>query len=117
MVFFPKSKKTLPIVDIFLTAYAILYVVNLIPGVAEILPIVLKPTLPAVSNLFSSPEGALGAWTQCVLCDVLIGRWIMVDNLSKGQNRLMAAPFMFLSLLFGPVGFLSYKVRLACLKK
>lgn len=108
LLFFPRKQWVSLAIDWFFFAAAVIFVVNLVPGVRAALPVILKPTLPGVAALLSTPNGALGAWTHFVIGDLFVGRWISEDAHARSIARLWVLPILVLTLLFGPVGLLSY---------
>ncbi len=108
LLFFPRKAWVSSAIDWFFFVAAVIFVVNLVPGVRAALPVILKPTLPGVAALLSTPNGALGAWTHFVIGDLFVGRWISEDAHARSIARLWVLPILVLTLLFGPVGLLSY---------
>ena len=62
-------------------------------------------TLAGVMALFDSPWGTLVGWVHYLSFDLFVGGVVMIDA-PEGGYRL--APVLFLTLMFGPVGFLLY---------
>jgi len=117
LLFFPRKAWVSLAIDTFVFVAAILYVVNMVPGLAVAFPIILKPTIPTVGALLSTPAGTLLSWTHFVIGDLWAGRWISQDAHRHGISRLWVVPILILTLLFGPIGFLSYfLVKLALTK-
>jgi hypothetical protein len=63
-------------------------------------------TLAGVMKLFDSPGGATLGWTHYLAFDLFIGMWIARDADQKGFSRIVQFPFLFLTLMVGPVGLL-----------
>lgn len=117
LLFFPTKRWVPKAIDIFLFVAAILFTVNLLPGVREAFPIILKPTLENVGAMLSQPAGTLGSWTHFVMADLWVGRFITQDARAHGISRWFTTPILVLTLLFGPVGLLAYLVVKLGLKK
>src|SRR5882724_5851671 len=91
-------------------APAVLYAVLVLPRLGAIWPAISKPTLPGIAALLGSPEGATIAWVHFLAFDLFIGRWIFLDSRERRISVLLAAPILFLTLMLGPLGFLTYLV-------
>jgi len=66
-------------------------------------------SLEGVVQLFSDPNGVF------VVYDALVGRWIVMDSVERaGDSKGMVfhwcvmVPILFVSLMLGPMGWLSY---------
>ena len=64
-------------------------------------------SLKGVMRLFDSEIGTFVGWVHYLCFDLFVGRWIMNDA-PQGGYRL--APVLFLTLMFGPAGLLSYLI-------
>lgn len=67
-------------------------------------------TLKGVMMLFDSPGGATLGWTHYLAFDLFTGMWIARDADNKGFSRIVQLPFLFLTLMAGPVGLLSWLI-------
>ena len=67
-------------------------------------------TLAGVMALFATKGGAVVGWTHYLAFDLFTGLWIARDADNKGFSRLLQIPFLFLTLMFGPVGLLLWLV-------
>jgi hypothetical protein len=67
-------------------------------------------SLAGVMKLFDSPGGATLGWTHYLAFDLFIGIWIARDADHKGFHRIVQIPFLFLTLMVGPVGLLAWLV-------
>jgi hypothetical protein len=56
--------------------------------------------------LFMSDGGIVLGWTHYLAFDLFVGQWIARDADNKGFNRLIQLPFLFLTLMAGPIGLL-----------
>ncbi len=67
-------------------------------------------TLDGVMALFDSRGGATIGWTHYLAFDLFTGLWIARDADAKGFNRIVQFPFLFLTLMVGPVGLLLWLI-------
>ena len=67
-------------------------------------------TLAGVMKLFDSPGGATLGWTHYLAFDLFTGLWIARDADNKGFSRVVQIPFLFLTLMVGPVGLLAWLI-------
>ena len=55
-----------------------------------------------------SDGGIVIGWTHYLAFDLFVGLWIARDADDKGVGRLVQLPFLFLTLMAGPIGLLSW---------
>ena len=67
-------------------------------------------TLAGVMKLFDSPGRATLGWTHYLAFDLFTGMWIARDADAKGFSRIVQFPFLFLTLMVGPVGLLAWLI-------
>jgi len=67
-------------------------------------------TLPGLRALFMSDGGIVLGWTHYLAFDLFVGQWIARDADNKGFHRLFQLPFLFLTLMAGPIGLLLWLV-------
>jgi hypothetical protein len=65
-------------------------------------------TLGGVSTLFSNPWLLLAGWLHYLAFDLLMGTWEARDSVERGVPRWLLVPCLFLTLMFGPMGWLIY---------
>jgi hypothetical protein len=65
-------------------------------------------TLAGVAALFSNPWLLLAGWLHYLAFDLLIGTWEARDARARGVPHLLLIPCLFLTLMFGPAGWLLY---------
>lgn len=65
-------------------------------------------TLAGVRTLFDNPWMLMAGWLHYLAFDLLIGTWEATDSLTRGVPRWLLVPCLFLTLMFGPVGWLAY---------
>lgn len=67
-------------------------------------------TLDGVSRLFGNPWLLLAGWVHYLAFDLLVGTWEARDARDRGVPHLLLVPCLFLTLMFGPAGWLLYRV-------
>ena len=71
-------------------------------------------SLAGVAQLFTNPWLLLAGWLHYLAFDLLIGTWEARDSVERGIPRWALIPCLFLTLMFGPAGWIAYRiVRLA----
>jgi len=63
-----------------------------------------------IRALLDSEGGVTIAWTHFLAFDLFVGLWIARDADAKGFGRLVQLPFLFATLIAGPVGLLSWLI-------
>lgn len=66
-------------------------------------------SLQAVQRLFTSPHVALAGWVHYLAFDLLIGTVIAQRCAALGLSRLIEAPLLLVTFMFGPIGWLLYQ--------
>ncbi len=89
---------------------ALLYVVLVVPNFIELLPQMLNPELANITVLLGTPEGTTIAWVHFLCFDLFVGRWVYLDSRQRALHPVLMFPFIFFTLMFGPLGFLAYLV-------
>ncbi len=112
MILLPRWRWTARLLrsPLVIAAPASLYAALVFPRLAEIWPAVSQPTLNGIAALLGTPAGATIAWVHFLAFDLFMGRWIYLDSRERGVNPWLMAPVLFLTLMLGPVGFLSYRM-------
>lgn len=113
LILLPTWRWTRRIADsaIFPAYLAALYVVGLVPLLVALGPGVMRDfgSAEGVTRLLASQDVAMVAWIHILTFDQVVGLLIYRDNM---QHRCVPLPLqsvlLFLTLLFGPVGFLAY---------
>jgi hypothetical protein len=67
-------------------------------------------TLAGVSALFGNPWLLLAGWLHYLAFDLLIGAWEARDSIERDVPRWLLVPCLFLTLMFGPLGWLAYVI-------
>lgn len=65
-------------------------------------------TLAGVATLFAHPWLLLAGWLHYLAFDLLTGTWEARDAVDRGVPRWALVPCLFLTLMFGPAGWLLY---------
>jgi hypothetical protein len=63
-----------------------------------------------IRALFQSDAGIVLGWTHYLAFDLFVGLWIAKDADNKGFSRLVQLPFLFATLMAGPVGLFGWLV-------
>ena len=75
-----------------------------VPGAGE--PDLTDYSVEGLRALFMSDGGIVLGWTHYLAFDLFVGLWIARDADNKGFSRLAQLPFLFLTLMAGPIGLL-----------
>ena len=67
-------------------------------------------SVPGIRALFMSDGGIVLGWTHYLAFDLFVGQWIARDADNKGFHRLVQLPFLFITLMAGPIGLLLWLV-------
>jgi hypothetical protein len=67
-------------------------------------------TLAGVTALFANSWLLLAGWLHYLAFDLLIGTWEARDSIERGVPRWLLVPCLFLTLMFGPTGWLAYLI-------
>jgi hypothetical protein len=65
-------------------------------------------SIEGIRYLFMSDGGIVLGWTHYLAFDLFVGLWIAKDADNKGFSRLVQLPFLFATLMAGPIGLLSW---------
>ena len=63
-------------------------------------------SIGGIRALFMSDAGVVIGWTHYLAFDLFVGLWIAKDADHKGFSRLVQLPFLFATLIAGPIGLL-----------
>lgn len=109
MIFLPKWKITRFLIDfkvvpILLSAVYAIYIVKsmLSGGIMDF------GSLSTVMALFTEENTVLAGWVHYLAFDLLVGMWILERNKKLGIHQVLIAPCLFLTFMFGPLGFLLF---------
>jgi hypothetical protein len=67
-------------------------------------------TLSGVGTLFTSNWLLLAGWVHYLAFDLLVGSWEREDAAERGIAHWMVIPCLLLTFLFGPAGWLLYRI-------
>ncbi len=87
---------------------AFVYTILALSQLGTLAPVALSPSLPSVIKLFSVPGLATAGWVHFLAFDLAVGRWIYLTSREQGMSAWIIGPMLFLMLMLGPVGLLSY---------
>lgn len=87
---------------------ATLYGCLIVPQIPQLLPLLARPDLAVIQRLLSTPEGATLGWIHYLCFDLWVGRWIWCDSRQRTLGSPLLRCCLFLTLMFGPLGLLSY---------
>jgi len=96
--------------------YAILFVLlfgNLVDPVRSAgaaAPDLADYSVAGLRGLFMSDGGIVIGWTHYLAFDLFVGLWIARDADHKGFSRAVQLPFLFATLMAGPIGLLAWLV-------
>ena len=79
---------------------------NRLPGTLE--PNLLDYSIAGLRPLFLSDGGIVIGWTHYLAFDLFVGLWIARDADAKSVGRLVQLPFLFATLMAGPIGLLAW---------
>ncbi len=65
-------------------------------------------SLKGIINLFKTPRVVLAGWVHYLAFDLLVGLFIVNDAAQYNISHWLLLPCLFLTLMFGPAGFLVY---------
>jgi hypothetical protein len=74
-------------------------------------------TLEGVTRIFTTPRTIIACWVHYLVFDLFVGSWIARDRKRLGLPHLASVPSIVLTLLFGPIGLLSWVVVRGAAKK
>ncbi|MEP3422971.1 MAG: ABA4-like family protein [Erythrobacter sp.] len=70
-------------------------------------------SLDEVAALLGTREMLLAGWVHYLAFDLFIGGWIAVQADKIGMNRLIQAPVLLATFMFGPVGLATFLIMRA----
>lgn len=89
---------------------AALYCVAVVPILPQALPMVANPQMEVLMPALNTPRGFAALWVHVVTFDLFVGSWIYQDAQKRNYSPWLTAPFLLVTLLFGPLGFFTYNV-------
>ena len=67
-------------------------------------------SVDGLQALFMSKGGVVIGWTHYLAFDLFVGLWIAKDADHKGFSRLVQLPFLFATLMAGPIGLFAWLI-------
>jgi hypothetical protein len=67
-------------------------------------------SLEGVMKLFTNQWAVLAGWIHYLAFDLLVGAWEVRDSEQSGVSHWLVVPCLFLTFMFGPIGFLLYMI-------
>lgn len=111
MIFLPKWRPTRFLIDnkiipIVLSGIYVFYILQALTanGMMDF------GSLESVMKLFTAENAALAGWIHYLAFDLLIGMWMINQNKDLDLHQVFMAPCLFLTFMFGPLGFLLFTV-------
>jgi hypothetical protein len=74
-------------------------------------------SLAGIMALFDTPGGTTIGWIHYLAFDLFVGIWIARNADRHAIGRIWQVPVLFLTLMFGPMGLLSYLLLRAFIGK
>ena len=74
-------------------------------------------TLEGVTRIFTTPLTIIACWLHYLILDLFVGAWIARDRARISLSHLASVPSLVLTLLFGPVGLMSWMVIRAATRR
>ena len=118
MIFAPRWRVTGKIVESpwIAAPAALAYATLLLPRVGQVAPAIMHPSLPGVAALLGSSSGAFIGWAHFLAFDLFVGRWIFLEARRENISAWIVSPILYLTLMFGPVGLLTFLTLRAALR-
>lgn len=89
-------------------APALLYSLLVLPLVPTLLPLFMNPQLAQLQPLLGTAEGSTLSWVHFLTFDLFVGRWIYQEAHARGFSFWWVSPVLFMTLMFGPLGLLTF---------
>ncbi|BDI34370.1 hypothetical protein CCAX7_64210 [Capsulimonas corticalis] len=118
LIFAPRWRVTVKIAESpwIAAPAALAYLVLILPRIGAIAPTIMHPSLPGVAALLGSPVGAFLGWAHFLAFDLFMGRWIFLEARRDNLSSLLISPILYLTLMFGPIGFLTFLMLRAAVR-
>ena len=79
-----------------------------LPHVAELVGAFGEPSPENLAAIMSQPWAASLFWAYAGAFDLFVGRWMFLDAQERGFSPVWVSPVLFITIFFGPLGFLLY---------
>ena len=97
------------IIGIIVALFAVIYTYYIVTNISAI-DMKSFSSLKGVTALFTNPLAVLLGWVHYLAFDLFVGSWEVKDAQAKGISHWLVIPCLFLTFMFGPIGFLLYSV-------
>jgi hypothetical protein len=64
--------------------------------------------LQSLMKMFQSPWAVIAGWVHYLVFDLFIGAWIVRDAKRRQINHWLTLPFLFATMMAGPLGLMLY---------
>ncbi|MCB9639792.1 MAG: DUF4281 domain-containing protein [Myxococcales bacterium] len=110
MIFAPKWRYTQRLMGSMLGIIlpALMYSVLIFPQLGGLGPLLANSQFPKLAMALGRPEGTAVAWLHFLAFDLFVGRWIYLDSREQRISPWWVSPTLFMTLMIGPFGLLSY---------
>lgn len=109
LIFAPKKGWRNPLIYGFAAVMASVYAFYVLTGLNHFDPSSFG-SLAGVKALFTNDEMVLAGWVHYLVFDLLIGNWIVNQSIKHGIKHYLVIPCLFLSFIFGPIGYLLFTI-------
>ena len=109
LILAPKRKWRNPLIYSFSAAMASVYAFYVLTGLNDFDPSAFG-SLTGVKQLFTTDVAILTGWVHYLVFDLLVGNWIVNQSIKYGIKHYLVIPCLFLSFMFGPVGYLLFTI-------
>lgn len=84
------------------------YVLLGLPHANEMMQVFGDPSPQALADIMGQPWAASLFWAYAGAFDLFVGRWMFLDAQERNLSPLWVSPALFVTIFFGPLGFLLY---------
>ncbi len=78
------------------------------PNVSQLVAVFGQPSPESLAVVMAEPWAASMFWAYAGAFDLFVGRWMFLDARERGMGPLWVSPVLFVTIFFGPLGFLLY---------
>ena len=68
--------------------------------------------LESIAKFMAKPDLLFIGWIHYLAFDLFVGRSILADSQRRGVPHILMVPCLFVTLMFGPAGYLAYRIAL-----
>ena len=84
------------------------YVLLGMPHVSQLVAVFGQASPESLAAVMGEPWAASMFWAYAGAFDLFVGRWMFLDARERGIGPLWVSPVLFVTIFFGPLGFLLY---------